>query len=647
MFARITIGLAVLASVASVAAADGPKVRDERPRIFWRAKAWDGPSVEKAREWVKLPEYQKRLPKLTSGEAPVTGWAAAWLLTDDAAAGQKAVAKLKAYKFDGSESPSYMGIVAERAAAAYDWLHNHPDFDDASRKAVAAELERAGDAWLGTLKTGGPSTPFYSRVAGALAGLTTIGLALHGDSPKADEYVKFAATYLKEKNGTIRQMEDGAAGGGSYSLHHEFTDYANIVAAWRSATDWDVGKWIKENQGNWLERQMLFQMWITYPNGWFLKHGDIWTGSHTDKTQFSMQFGPITGMYRNGFGRTWMDEVAKRWGPADYHAEFAWEWFVFNDPTVEAKPLAGLGKAEVFSPKLHGIVAWRSGWEPDATIVHFVCGETVDHHASYDQGKFVIFKQVPLAIKSGAYVGYKSPHHMYNKSPWSANCVVFSGGKADGQQPNIDFDGTPSWNEWKAARDKNVNRPPTGVLTATEATDKFARAVGDLAGAVPAGCAWRREIVFLGYQYVVVLDRVKGAGEVNHRWTLHTINQPKIEGSLAVADNGVGRLFCQTLLPAKAKLDLVGGAGHEFDYNGTNRMPKGWKGIEKEKPEMQYGLWRLDVTPADAAAETVYLHVLYPTDTKTEKMPACSAQQAGGDIAVKVGELSYTFSGKK
>ena len=62
---------------------------------------------------------------------------------------------------------------------------------------------------------------------------------------------------------------------------------------------------------------------------------------------------------------------------------------------------------------------------------------------------------------------------------------------------------------------------------------------------------------------------------------------------------------------------------------------------------MQLGAWRLDVAPAAAAPECVYLHVLFPADTKTAAMPATSVEKAGADLVVKVGDLSYTFKAAK
>ena len=55
------------------------------------------------------------------------------------------------------------------------------------------------------------------------------------------------------------------------------------------------------------------------------------------------------------------------------------------------------------------------------------------------------------------------------------------------------------------------------------------------------------------------------------------------------------------------------------------------------------GVGRFDVVPSDPSAECLYLHVLFPTDTHTEKMPACSVQREDADLIVSVGALKHTF----
>jgi hypothetical protein len=411
-----------------------------------------------------------------------------------------------------------------------------------------------------------------------------------------------------------------------------------------------------------------------------------------------MQIDAIAGMYRSGPGRSAALAIGKRWGLGDYHAQHMWQWFVFNDPELKAESLERLGRAEVFSPELHGYACWRDSWKDDATIVHFRAGETPDTHGTCDQGKFVIFKRRPLAIKNGDYIGWKTPVHRYYGSAWSSNCVVFTRKTKEGKSDALGFPkfsysgananwpaGLFSWEEWKALREKCTHSgrkdgtpfaaPRMGRLVEHEANERYARALADLSlskrregGKIPGKVwDWKREMVFLGYKYVLVLDRVKTEPGVAHRWTLHTTFEPKLEGTLAVADNGPSRLFCKTLLPAKPRVTKVGGPGRECDWNGRNALPEGWKGIVRTEdgqlgytceregktetktlgPASQMGAWRLDVTPADAAEGCTYLHVLYAADAGAAKMPESSVEQKGADVVVKVGDLSYTFRARK
>ena len=91
-------------------------------------------------------------------------------------------------------------------------------------------------------------------------------------------------------------------------------------------------------------------------------------------------------------------------------------------------------------------------------------------------------------------------------------------------------------------------------------------------------------------------------------------------------------------------VELTGGLDILIN-NGQYTLAKDWTELNPAKfgPDTQMGAWRLDVSAVEPAADSVYLHVLYPTDTKTEKMPECSVEKKGEELAVKVGELSYVF----
>jgi hypothetical protein len=678
--------------------ADLPKVRKGHPRIFVRQKAWDGPSVEKIKTWLDQPEYKVKMEKLEkfskTGNARNDKLAALWLFRGDVEAGRAALKRFMQQRTSG-HTPSYWGINDQKMALTYDWLYNHPDFTEEMKADRRHYLNLRCQFNIGYL-TNHKENPFYSRFSGCLGSLTACALAIADEHPRGQEYLEAAYKFMVERMGTIRQAEDGATSGGSYGYMHEFTDLANAIAAWRSATDWDAGKWIKEHQGNWAERQMLFQIWMTYPNGRFVKDGDTWDLDTRDSSQYRMSLDVLTNMYRHGVGRTHANNIYKRHGIYDIHNLYMWQWLVFNDPEIPARPYSDLGRTEVFSPDLHGIVCWRSGWEDDATIIHFRAGESPDTHGTADQGKFIIFKQRPLAIKNGDYIGWKTQVHQYYRTPWSANSVVFNRKTADGKAVPMGFPkfnaishpkwpkGLFSWETWQELRrdatlkgGKN-GQPwaslPMGKLIEHEANDQYARALADLTmhkrlvngKNVGATWEWTRELVFLGYKYLIVLDRVKPDKGIEHRWTVHTTFEPQVDGPLAMADNGPARLFCRTLLPEEPVIKKVGGPGKECDWLGKNALPNGWKSIfktddgklaytyakkgQKEPavrilgPDSQMGAWRLDVAPTDPGAEAVYLHVLYPTDTKTERMPPCSLTRDGDKLKVTVGDLSYTFN---
>jgi len=634
----------LLAGIASAGQKPGlPKVRKERPRLFLRAKAWEGPSVQKIKSWMKRREYASNAGRLTGKGFPD---ALRYLALGDQAAGKRAVAYLKSLKVPSRkprESPSYTGLETTLRAATYDWLRNHPDFDEASRKAVVAHFEWWGDYFHKYLPG---CVPFYSRNSGATAGLTACALALHGDSPKADRWLAKAQQYLVNYLGTIRQAEDGATGGGTYGTVHQFIDCANAAAMWRSATDWDAAKWIKEHQNNWLERQMLFQIWFTYPNGWFWKEGDIWTGNHRDKHEHGIQVVAVSNMYRNGVGMTHSDAINRRYGGVA-GAYFRWRvamWYLYNDPEIKREPYEKLGKGEFFSPGLHCFGSWRSSWEKDATCVIWKMGDNADHHGTWDTGKFSIFKSAPLAIKNGYYKGYKSSKHYYYKCPWSANVVIFDGKNGGWQRGMPDLDRYNSWRSWKKKRD-SLKHPVAGKVLKHEVKPEYARMVADLSGSTyPTKSKWQREMVFLGYKYLLVLDRAVPGPGTKTRWLLQSIKLPKLDAAnmLATVDNGKARLLVKTLLPEKAKMVKVGDGKGIWFHKDRRGKPKSF-GPRKGKPEQMLGVGRFDVVPANETAPCVYLHVLYPTTTATSAMPPCSVAKSGADLVVKVGNLSYTF----
>ena len=570
------------------------KVRATRPRIWIRADAWAGPSVPKLKEWFQLKEYQDRGVKDNK--------ALQYVVNGDAAAGAAAVERLVARRI-GGDSPSYSGAEAQYSAALYDWLRNHPAFTAEKRAVVVADLEKWGDYYLKYVTTAG-SAIYYARYPGAISGLAHIGLALHGDSAKAERYIAAGYKALVEY-GLARQYEDGASAGGTYSIFHAFPDLGRAVCAFESATDAGLLAYIREKQGNWLEGQLLWQIWETYPNGYFLKEGDLW--QQPDRTQTRMNIDILTTLLRNGFGRAHADLMHTRWGNRDYHSEYVWNFFIFNNPEIKPRPLEELGKAKLFGKESHGYVFFRDGWGAGNTHIFFRCGEGMDIHCNRGSGAFDIYRHSILAQRANSDYPKSDDHIQYS------NALVFNGH----DQPSMEMKTDVRLDFAAFLKDKTA-RYECGDIVAFEARDEYARVKGDLSAAVKADCKrWTRELVYLGYKYLLVLDQVETLPQpVVQKWQLHLAGEPKVDGMLASTVNGPGRLFCLTLLPQDA---VVSG----------EKVGRYFRHVVSPKDDKQ--------------AKVTYLHVLYPTEATVAEMPKCSVQRSGADITVKAGDLSFTF----
>ncbi|MCX7591780.1 MAG: hypothetical protein N2255_09145, partial [Kiritimatiellae bacterium] len=487
------------------------KVRTERPRIWIRAEDWHGPSLTKLRRWFQLPEYKQR---------GVEGHKALqYLVNGDLAAGSAAVEALLKARITGS-SPSYRGAETQEISAHYDWLRNHPDFNAEKRAGVIAMLEQEGDS-LVKYCTGASAPLYYSRYPGAIGGLCLIGLTLYGDNPKAEEFIRVGYKSLVEY-GRARAYEDGASAGGTYSIHHAFPDLARAVFAFESATDANLLRYIREQQENWIEKQLYWQIWSTLPNGYFVKEGDLW--QQPDARQVRMQGDVLTHLLHNGYGRAHADAMFLRWNTGDYHRNYVWNFFVFNNPEIPPASLENLGRAALFGRDSHGYVIFRDGWGRGNTHIFFRCGEGLDVHSNRGAGAFDIYRHEILAQRANKDYPGDDDHIKYS------NTMVFN----DHNHPStemktdipLDFDGF--------LQRKQKGGFEWASITDFEVTEKFARVRGDISAAVREDCqSWTRELVYLDYKYLIVLDRVETKPiPVVQKWQIHLLGDVKTEGSI-------------------------------------------------------------------------------------------------------------------
>jgi hypothetical protein len=617
-------------------------VLPEHPRIWLRRTDWDGPTVATIKANLDRPEFKARWSMLPGSRA---GKALKYLLTSDPKDLDAALAAMKGVKLSWS-SPSYGGIEVAELAAAYDWLHDR--LDEPLRTAVRAELERCGMEFV-TFCRRGLSPIYYARYPGAILGFVTVGLALKGESPKADEMLDFFRTWGVNEYFRGMAWIDGAAVGGNYDYMHVYQAIAHIVAAWWSATGENLVDWAKVNQNDWLNKMLLFELWAILPDNRFYKTGDLWGGSsYFARQEYQMPLDILTRLTRSGYGRTKQMLMNESLGPYNYHGGTAYDFFIFQDPTIPAKPLSDLPLAAEWGRESVGYTFFRAGWGMDDPVVFFRGGGVMNVHGHMDVGNFQVWKRVPLAIKSGAYSSYGNRQHQYAWSAMSANCVVFTTDEQDwGQQlgengRKVDND---TFAHWMATWTKR--RMDTGRIEAFDPKPGEARVRADLSRTNPDAKLkrWVRELVWLDNRALVVVDVIDLARpEVQCRWLLHSLTEPEVSGMLTTISvdaapvfpwipKAGARLFCRTLLPAQARIEKVGGPGKECWIAGVNAIGKV---DDKSNFTMQIGRWRIEVTPAVAGTHHVFAHVLTPVDQTVTAPPPVAAALEGDDVVVTV-----------
>ena len=167
---------------------------------------------------------------------------------------------------------------------------------------------------------------------------------------------------------------------------------------------------------------------------------------------------------------------------------------------------------------------------------------------------------------------------------------------------------------------KKAKNIECGETTAWEVAKDHARIKADLTAASKHVTKWTRELVFLGYEYLVVRDEVETVGDrkVQQQWRLHLCGDAKSDGATATTTLAGSKLFCRTLLPADPKIVA-----------------------EAEGPDR---LLRIVSPQSDDEHRTTYLHVLWPTDEGVDTMPEASVKTDGGKMTVRVGVREYTFA---
>jgi hypothetical protein len=529
------------------------------------------------------------------------------------------------------------GLALTEVALVYDSFYD----------VLTPEDRRAMVNWLnGHLgKFTADENAFHNSTLSKIECFLQVAYATAGDNPRAPAFRDYALKRLYEGLVLPVLLEFGAGGGYTECGWYTRGSLWSLTKGLEMARRFDGYDGFARAPRFFYQR-LAYEMLQPYPGfgenraEHYAVEGDgaDTYGAHTEYPRLTRM---VLAQYFRGsdLARYAMTRNRKGSNPETRLLDFLYEEEAQPPLDVKAFPLshlaAGIGK-----------VYARSDWTDNATWLRFECGPFWTNHQHFEVGNFEIFRRAPLATESGEYEDYLDSHSVnWLQRTIAHNCIlVYQPGETwpslrdGGRNPYANDGGQAAkWGwpvaslaEWKARRDAFAR----GSLVAYDNRPECLFVVGDCTKAyAPAKLGlWIRQIVFVRPATFIVCDRVVAAKpQYEKMWVLHCKNEPQIEGTKAAIADGEGRLAVATLLPENPTIRKVEGytyRGKTFDPPPSNLTPLAAK-------------WRIEVLPAKARAEDLFLHVL-----QTDEPQPARLVRKGGAIGAAVGQAEVLFDGQ-
>ncbi len=682
---------AVLPCLSGIAKDPAPelKIRPDHPRMFFNRDTW--PAIkERALKagtpengaLVKLLAVVDRYPAnpVCRNTGPVTtppsqpipetvewGQAAAecalaWRFTGDVAYLEKTKRMLKssvaAYReaYRNRRAVHWFSTRRILALCAYDWVYEALS-DDERRELITSLVEHVEEIQAGEGRppitrrnNGGIQTGFY----GVRSLLWYSGLAAAGDGycdGLANAHLKLGydlCLQLMEYRNSIAGDDGGLSSGvPDYSMGAYPWAHFNFMHTFLSATGRNIAG---HYPGMGLFPNWIWWNWIPDADG----KGPRCFGFGDDQHEQNLL--DVSRLYEH------MTQYAFFFADADRDSarlaatlrEMApnrnlgkeWPMYPFILPSkcdvrpFQEEELASVGlRARHFSTL--GQFVMRSGWKSDSTYCLYTAGADTRTfgHKHWDENNFVIYKRDFLVLDTGSRGAETDTNLRYYYAQTVAhNCVLVH--KPGEEMPY-------HWGKTSDEPEGKINHggqySGSAKVLAFRTGDAFSYVASDATAAYGKKCTEAvRQFVHLADDVFIVYDRM-GASDPSYRkeWLLHSQNEPRVEGSLAIADCGEGRICCRTLLPAGASIAKVGGPGREFWASGKNWEldPRFLSNAKKRAKEYgigpYFGNWRIEVSPSVPAADDRFLHVLNATVSSGGKPVECRYERTDAeDVAV-------------
>ncbi|MBM4017041.1 MAG: DUF4962 domain-containing protein [Planctomycetes bacterium] len=469
--------------------------------------------------------------------------AMAWLLTGD----RKYLDASRAWALASCGYPTWglgridgMDLAAGHQlfglALVYDWCH--ADLGDDARRTIRDTFARRAGAMFEAAATGKAwwhRSYLQNHLWVNITGLAAAGLAVFDEVAGADRWVGLPLEKYRQTMASLGP--DGAS--------HEGVGYweygAEYMLKFMHLARDRLG--VNLYDSPWWRNTAAYALYLTLPREAWTPRGSIVDIADCPRSHW---YGPdhilrrLAAEYRDPYAQ-WL---AKEVDAADVAAAGApWLNLVWYDPSVEAKPPAGLPTLRHFEDM--GLVSARSGWSGRDALVVFKCGPFIGHEAAarfaYDPGgghvhpdanHFVLFGGGEWLVRDDGYRAKRTDQH---------NTLVV-GGRGQLGEGSMWFRGS------ECLREKA--RPRIIGAVSGAALDSIA---GDATEAYPPDLGLKRfvrHLVFLKPDVLLVLDDVALGSEADLELRFHPESKrASREGAAVVLRGEKAALRAEALTP--------------------------------------------------------------------------------------------------
>jgi hypothetical protein len=525
------------------------------------------------------------------------GAALAWAVTRENRFGRDATRRLLAQAGWSATGPiSYANndmanrTVAWTLALGYDWMHDRLSADEKAQ--ILAAIRARTQPMYADVVPRLATYPYDSHGNVTLVIVAAIAALTAGDIPEADAWLRDTlpvAVLWTSPWG----LQDGGFANGTAQM---FWDTGSNLPAWyvlRNAAGVDLAK--KE----WVRNHARFMAYFAPPGA---PAGNFGDGQE-------LELGELSSRVSKALARFVRDPLAD-WYARAHKAEDASRIELLLSPAVD------LGGSSLPQRVPDGAYFPSVGWvamhsrlsDPQRTSVYFKSSPYGSYnHAHADQNGFVIdHKGVRLAMATGYYDGYKTPHWSdWYKQTRAANAITFDGGQGQG-----------------------VNgREFAGRIARFESTPRYDYAIGRAEKAYGGALTQaKRTLVYLRPGVVLVRDELASDKPRAWEWNIHAAQRMEPAGERSVTlRNGDARMCVQML------------SGPEARFAQTDRFDAAPSG--KEMPNQWHGRFTA-AQPSNAAEFLVLMRV-----GSECRGPSATATRAGKGWRVQVDGASIALSG--